>query len=142
MFTGVHYLELNAKRAARSRWRKRTSHLEDTMSTNQSGLPSFGEILSLSPEDGNENDAYAVAVAVMKDRIVVGHAPRELSRVFSFFIRHDGSISAEVTGHRKYGCGLEVPCRYTLQGKPKYIKRAKKLLLLTSRKSTLTDTQS
>ena len=87
--------------------------------------PFTGEILTLTIEEGNENDPFAVAV--MKDS-VVGHAPRELARVFFFFLRHDGSISAEVVGHRKFGCGLEVPCKYTLQGKPKYIKRAKKLL--------------
>ncbi len=121
----MHYLEWNAKREEDFSFTFesviRGHHVYNSVWTS-----SFGEILSLSPEDGNENDAYAVAV--MKDPIVVGHAPRELPRVFSFFIRHDGSICAEVTGHRKYGCGLEILCKYTLQGKPKYIKRAKKLL--------------
>jgi hypothetical protein len=37
-----------------------------------------------------------------------------------------GSTTAEVTGHRKFGHGLEVPCCYTFTGKPKYIKQAKK----------------
>ena len=80
--------------------------------------PFNGEILPLSIEDGNEHDSFAVAV--LKDTVIVGHAPRELSRVFYFFLRHDGSINAEITGHRKFGCGLEVPCWYTLTGKPKF----------------------
>ena len=88
--------------------------------------PFIGETLSLTIEDGNAEDPYAVAV--MKGTAIVGHTLREMSRVFSFFIQHDGTISAEVSGHRRFGCGLEVPCQYTLQSKPKYIKRAKQLL--------------
>lgn len=88
--------------------------------------PYVGETLPLSPDEGNEHDVYSVGV--IKDASVVGHAPRELSRIFYFFLRHDGTINAEVTGHRMFGRGLEVPCCYTLTGKPKYIKRAKKLL--------------
>ena len=75
---------------------------------------------------GNEHDNYAVAV--LKNGDTVGHAPRELSRIFYFFLSHDGTIEAEVAGHRKFGHGLEVRCWYTLTGKPKYIKRAKKIL--------------
>ena len=91
----------------------------------------------LSPEDGNEHDPHAVSI--LKDGAIVGHAPRELSRVFFFFLRHDGTITAEITGHRRFSCGLEVPCLYTLTGKPKYIKKAKKLLL--GRKKTQVYTQ-
>ena len=66
----------------------------------------MGERLSLSPED-----------------------ERHLSRVFYFFLRHGGTITTEVTGHRRYGCGLEVPSLYTLTRKPKFIKKAKQLLV-------------
>ena len=85
--------------------------------------PFLGETLPLGVEGGNSHDSYAVAI--LKDSEIVGHAPGELSRIFYFFLSHDGSIEAEVTGHRKFGRGLEVPCWYTLT---KYIKRAKKLL--------------
>ena len=85
--------------------------------------PFVGQILSMSPEDGNEHDPHAVLICA-----IVGHAPCELSRVFFFFLRHNGTITAEITGHRRFGCGLEVPCLYTLTGKPKYIKKAKKLI--------------
>ena len=88
--------------------------------------PSIGEIFPTVIEAGNAHDAYAVAI--IKDTTMVGHAPREVSRMFYFFLQHGGSITAKVTGHRKFGHGLEVPCCYTLTGKPKYIKQAKKLL--------------
>ena len=71
-------------------------------------------------------DQYAVAV--LKGGIIVGHVPREHSRTFYYFLRHGGRIHCEVIGHRKFGGGLEVPCRYTLSGKPRYIKRLVKLL--------------
>ena len=88
--------------------------------------PLIGEILELVIEDGNVHDQYAVAV--IKNEAIVGHAPRGVARMFYFFIRHGGSITCEIIDHRKFGCGLEVPCYYILTGKPKYIARAKKLL--------------
>lgn len=75
-------------------------------------------------EEGNEEDRFAVAI-LKDDGVVVGHVPR---RTFYFFLRHGGSIECKITGHRKFGNGLEVPCTYTLSGKPKYIKRLVKLL--------------
>ena len=69
------------------------------------------------------------AVAILKDGgVVAGHIPRSFSRTFYFFLRHGGSIECKLTGHRKFEIGLEVPCMYTLSGKPKYIKRLVKLL--------------
>ena len=65
--------------------------------------PFIGETLSLTKEDGNPEDPSAVAI--MKGTTIVGHAPRELSRVFSFFMQHDGTISAEVSGHRRLAVG-------------------------------------
>ena len=88
--------------------------------------PSIGETLALQVDAENEHDAYAVGI--VKDSAVVGHAPREVSRIFYYFLQHGGSINAEITGHRKFGHGLEIPCCYTLTAKPKYIKQAKKLL--------------
>ena len=45
--------------------------------------PFIGETLSLTPDDGNEHHIYAVGV--VKDAAIVGHAPRELSRVFFLY---------------------------------------------------------
>ena len=95
--------------------------------------PSIGETLPLDADDGNDHDAYAVGI--FKDSTLVGHAPREVSRIFYYFLQHGGSISAEITGHRKFGHGLEVPCCYKLTSKPKYVKHAKKLLLKITHKN-------
>ena len=97
--------------------------------------PFIGETLSLRIEDGNEQDYFAVAV--IKNDNIVGHTPRQFSRVLYFFLSHDGTIDAEITGHRKFGCSLEVPCLYTLTGKPKFIKRAKKLVKAKQLKTLL-----
>ena len=58
----------------------------------------IGKTLSLRIEDGNEQDS--LAVAVIKNDNIVGHTPRQFSRVFYFFLNHDGTIHAEITGHR------------------------------------------
>ncbi len=68
------------------------------------------------------------AAGVLKDGMTVGHVPREVSRIFTFFMRHGGTITCEITGHRKFGNGLEVPCCYKLSSKPKHIKKALQLL--------------
>lgn len=88
--------------------------------------PVSGEILAVTAEEGNSEDQYAVGV--YKGATLVGHAPRELSRTFYFFLRRGGSIECTVTGHRKLGVGLEVPCTYSMSGKGRYIKRLVKLL--------------
>ena len=78
-------------------------------------------------EERNEEDRYAVAI--LKDGgVVVGHVPHSFSRTFYFFLGQGGSIECKITGHRKFGNGLEVPCMYTLSGKLKYIKRLVMLL--------------
>ena len=54
----------------------------------------LGEVLLVKQEAGNTR-----AVALLKaDRTVVGHVPREFSRVFWHFLSHGGKISCEVTG--------------------------------------------
>jgi hypothetical protein len=67
-------------------------------------------VLDLEREDANIHDTNAVAI--MKTAWL-----RELSRIFWYFIEHGGSIACEVSGHRKFGRGLEVPCKYTFTGK-------------------------
>lgn len=93
--------------------------------------PVMGELLPAEVDDGNPEDQYAVAVS--KEGIVVGHVPRELSRTCYFFLRHGGLINCEVSGHRKKGVGLEVPCKYIFSGKPKFIKRLIKLLVVNNK---------
>ena len=70
--------------------------------------PFIGEQLGLVPEGDNDHDIYAVAV--VKNDSIVGHMPRSISRVSTYFLRHGGSIECFITGHRRFGNGLEVPC--------------------------------
>ena len=90
--------------------------------------PQIREKLIVSQESGNRHDRRAVAV-MKEDRTVVGHVPREFSRTFWHFISHGGSISCEVTGRRKKGNGLEVPCIYKFTvSSESLIKRLKGIL--------------
>ena len=99
--------------------------------------PVVGETLQVCREPSNSYDVYAVSVE--KEEHTVGHVPREVSRVFSIFLLQGGNISCEVTGHRKFGKGLEVPCCYKLTGGEKIIRKAKKTL--TRKKSTAKHTK-
>jgi len=87
--------------------------------------PFVGEVLHVEQEAHNPEDRFAVAV--LKTGIV-GHVPREISRIVWYFIEHNGTVSCEVTGHRKRGIGLEVPCRYTFCAKKKLIRQLQKKL--------------
>ena len=48
----------------------------------------------------NSSDRYVVAV--LKDDVVVGHLPRQLSRILSLFLLRNGTIDCVVTGGRRY----------------------------------------
>ena len=74
--------------------------------------PTVGEILVVDQEPSNPHDPHAVAV--LKNTDIVGHVPRDISRIFSFFLLHGGVITCEEIGHKKFGKGLEVPCTYKL----------------------------
>jgi hypothetical protein len=54
--------------------------------------------------------------------------PREFSRVFWHFLNHGGKISCEVTGRRKRGKGLEVPCVYKFLGAEMMIRKMKGIM--------------
>ena len=88
--------------------------------------PVVGQQLPVLREPGNPHDNRAVAVFL--DGSVIGHVPRELSKMFWFFLKHDGKITCEVTGRRKRGKGLEVPCLCTLKGSRGMVDRARELL--------------
>ena len=89
-------------------------------------IPVVGECLGVAREEANHHDHYAVPV--MKDSTIVGHVPREYSRTFNFFIIHGGGVSCELTGSRKLGVGLEVPCIYKLTGKERLVLKAKDII--------------
>ena len=97
--------------------------------------PRLGEVLLVSQEPGNIHDRQAVAL-LKADRTVVGHVPREFSRVFWHFLNHGGKVSCEVTGKRKHGKGLEVPCVYKFLGSEKMITKMKDVLYEKSPRTT------
>jgi len=105
--------------------------LEDIISIKLYGHPS---ILTVNREEDNSYDSCAVAVCW--DDCIVGHLPRDISEVSWFFLLHGGNISCEITGHRKFGVGLEVPCSYKYTGPPKLIKKLKKRLQKSLPKDT------
>ena len=92
--------------------------------------PAVGERLDVSIERDNAHDRYAVSV--QRDSVIVGHVPREVAKVFKAFITHGGEVACEVTGRRKRGNGLEVPCVYHFKGKDKIIVGIMQLLKLTT----------
>ena len=66
--------------------------------------PALGEVLKCSIEDDNAEDVYAVSI--VKSGNVVGHVPRKLAKVFSYFLLHNNRITCRVVGHRYKGKGL------------------------------------
>ncbi len=88
--------------------------------------PVVGEDLPLQQEPDNSYDSFAVAI--IKEDAVVGRVPRELSYSFWTFMQMGGEISCSVTGHRKKGRGLEVPCiyRFNANGNGQLVETLKK----------------
>ena len=89
--------------------------------------PAVGEVLLVRKEPANTHDRKAVAIISLEETIV-GHVPREIAKIFWHFLNHGGTIACEVSGHRRQGNGLEIPCQYRLQGEEKIVRKAKQLL--------------
>ena len=88
--------------------------------------PATGEQLKLIREECNEHDPRTVAI--MKDERVVGHIPQYIAKTVWFFLRRGGSGMCEITGRRKKGNGLEVPCVYSLSGPDKLVRKLESVL--------------
>ena len=88
--------------------------------------PVIGEELEVRTEDDNDHDQHAVAV--VKDGVVIGHMPRLAAEVSWFFLKRGGSITCRITGNRKFGVGLEVPCTYVYSSCAKTVNKLSKLL--------------
>ena len=67
-----------------------------------------GEELVVLPKGRNIHDQHAVAV--IRDDEIIGHILHNLSRILYYFLKHSGEISCVISGRRKHGVGLEVPC--------------------------------
>ena len=99
-------------------------------------IPYVNQVLQTRQEVGNSKDPYAVAVVKSSDtgEIIIGHVPREISRLCWYFIEDDGEISCTIIDANKKRStalsqgGLEVKCCYKFVGKRKHIKKLRKLL--------------
>ena len=78
----------------------------------------------------NSLDKYAVAVK-NQDGNLVGHVPKELSRLFHKFLDDFGELEAECIGNRLNagkGKGVEIPVDYRLVGNDVYLGKLKRKL--------------
>ena len=65
--------------------------------------PSVGEDFLVLHQPGNGHDHHAMGVYRVDDPgVIVGHIPSEISRISHYSTRHDGKITGEVTGSRRY----------------------------------------
>ena len=90
-----------------------------------------GEELTCQREIGNVADRYAVAVEKATGE-TVGDVPKKISRICSSFLQCCGTITAIVTGRRRYSSdlvqgGLEIPCNLRFYGEEKLILKIKKV---------------
>lgn len=90
-----------------------------------------GEELMCEREPSNRRDRYAVAV--IKEDEIIGHLPREISRICSLFLLRGGSITCRITGSRRYSAdlpqgGVEIPCTLLFEGQGNEIKKVIKLM--------------
>ena len=96
-----------------------------------------GEELTCQREIGNVVDRYAVAVEKATGE-TVGHVPKKISRICSSFLQCGGTITAIVTGCRRYSSdlvqgGLEIPCSLRFYGEEKSILKINKVFKLKKR---------
>lgn len=92
--------------------------------------PIIGEELTTEYQTDNIMDKHSVAV--LKKGKVVGHLPREKSKVYWFFFKHKGTITVKITEGRRYSKqagGLEVPCTLTFTSTTKQLVDRLKTLL-------------
>lgn len=76
--------------------------------------PGIGVFLVCSREPTNVRDRFAVRLHWRYGK-TVGYLPREISRACSTFLSRGGNISVEVTGRKRWGKGIEIPCRLELE---------------------------
>ena len=80
-----------------------------------------------------ETSTIGAQLLCSKQGTVIGHVPREVSRIFWHYLGHGGTIACEVTGRRKYGKGLEVPCVYKCLDNEKMVDKMRSIMQKPSR---------
>ena len=61
--------------------------------------PSVGDEFELEIEELNRHDRYAAAIKVSGD--IVGHVPREFSKIVYYFIKNGSRVTGEVRAKRQ-----------------------------------------
>ena len=94
--------------------------------------PTIGEGFVVLHQPGNDHDRHAMGVyRVDEPGLIVGHIAREISRISHYFTMHDGKITGEVTGPRRY-CwevgGMEIPCMLQFSGTPRNVQILRRAL--------------
>lgn len=87
----------------------------------------IGEILACEMELNNSHDKYAVSVK-NQDGNLIGHVPKELSRLFNKLLKDYGELEAECIGNRfnaGKGNGVEIPVDYRLVANDSYLTKLK-----------------
>ena len=98
--------------------------------------PYEGDSLTTKHEHNNRHDKYAIAVIPVdsKNKPVVGHLPREISKECCFFILHGGIILWVVNGRRRKTTepcgGMEIPCVLTFRHPKKRLLERVKLSIV------------
>ena len=83
----------------------------------------IGEMFTCERELDNEHGRHAIVIK-KEDGKIVGHVPKELSKIFTRFLRHHGELEAECIGCRfnmGKGKGLEFPVDFKLIGNEVYL---------------------
>ena len=69
------------------------------------------EVLVCDQESNNNEDSCAVAVKL--GGTIIGHVPRDISRICWYFLERDGAVLFEITGHwqrlEAYRCTMYSP---------------------------------
>ena len=86
--------------------------------------------LTTKCEVGNPHDRFAVAV--MKDRLKIGHVPREISKLCCLFLKKGGTLTCTVTVRCRRSeieeGSLETPCDLHFEGLPELVKKFSKVV--------------
>ena len=93
--------------------------------------PRRGDLFVPLHESENRHDRYAMAVYRSDvPGIIVGHFPKEISKLYYYLVRHDGKISGKMTGGQKYSeeaGDMEIPCELKFTGSARKVRKLKQL---------------
>ena len=87
--------------------------------------PQIDEELICKHEVDNAHDEFAIAI--IKDEMVVGHVPKQISKYFCRLLKSGGLIKVKVIGTpaNTKKCGIRVPCIYIVKGQQPFVQEIK-----------------